>query len=87
MSSSCSAKVDESSFYISPYQLNASSEDGGAGLAMMHFSRLSSKVSFFLFFKRPLRSKKKMVSYQTEGENINFLEGMLEISSSERFRI
>jgi hypothetical protein len=36
--------------------------------------------------KRSLRGKKG-VSYQTEGENINFLEGMLEISSSERFRI
>jgi hypothetical protein len=36
--------------------------------------------------KTSLRSRKG-VSYQTEGENMNFLEGMLEISSSERFRI
>ena len=26
-------------------------EDGGSGLAMMHFSRLSSKVGFFIFEK------------------------------------
>ena len=43
LSSSCSGKVDESSFYISPYSLNANSISGiktfiiGGGLEIMHF--------------------------------------------------
>jgi hypothetical protein len=33
----CSGDIDESSFYISPDEMNANFEDGGTSLEIMHF--------------------------------------------------
>jgi len=35
--SPCSGEVDESSFYVGRYELNANFEDGGTGFEIMHF--------------------------------------------------